>query len=88
MADSPGNMPGDLSVQGFLVSFFSRDAAVMMVSTDSVTMPEYDRTAMTYISHDRPLAMPATCITRRLDWKNGSNAANDATMGSTVTGVS
>ena len=27
-ADSPGNMPGDLSVQGFLVSFFSRDAAV------------------------------------------------------------
>lgn len=32
--------------------------------------------------------MPATCITRRLDWKNGSNAANDATMGSTVTGVS
>ena len=73
-------MPGDLSVQGFLVSFFSRDAAVMMVSTDSVTMPEYDRTAMTYTSHDRPLAMPATCITRRLDWKNGSNAANDATM--------
>ena len=32
--------------------------------------------------------MPATCITRRLDWKNGSSAANDATMGSTVTGVS
>ena len=81
-------MPGDLSVQGFLDSFFSRDAAVMMVSTDSVTMPEYDRTAMTYTSHDRPLTMPAACITRRLDWKNGSSAANDATMGSTVTGVS
>ncbi len=32
--------------------------------------------------------MPATCITRCLDWKNGSIAANDATMGSTVTGVS
>ena len=45
-------------------------------------------TAMTYTSHDRPLAMPAICITRRLVWKNGSNAANDATMGSTVTGVS
>ena len=81
-------MPGDLSVQGVLVSFFSRDAAVMMVSTDSVTMPEYDRPTMTYTSHDRPLAMPAICITRRLVWKNGSNAAYDATMGSTVTGVS
>lgn len=27
-------------------SFFNRDAAVMMVSTDSVTMPEYDRTKL------------------------------------------
>ena len=79
---------GSLSVQGFFGSFFSRDAAVMMVSTDSVTMPDYDRTAMTYTSHDRPLTMPAACITRRLDWKNGSSAASDATMGSTVTGVS
>ena len=56
-----------LSVQDLLDSFFSRDAAVMMVSTDSVTMPEYDRTAMTYTTHDRPLAMPAACITRCLD---------------------
>lgn len=32
--------------------------------------------------------MPAACITRLLDWKNGSSAASDAPMGSTVTGVS
>ena len=32
----------------------------MIVSTDSVTMPEYDRTAMTYTSHDN-LEKAAQC---------------------------
>ena len=32
----------------------------MIVNTDSVTMPEYDRTAMTYTSHDN-LEKAAQC---------------------------